>query len=107
MHSNTIFYRLAHGIALAIFALAVCLTASTGAARAAPAGADFAAIDRYVEQQMRELRIPGLALGIVHGDQIVHLKGFGVADPSGRPVTPQTPFIIGSTTKSMTALAIM
>ncbi len=39
---------------------------------------------------MRDLRIPGLALGIVQGDQIVHLKGFGVADPSGRAVTPQT-----------------
>jgi CubicO group peptidase (beta-lactamase class C family) len=35
------------------------------------------------------------------------LKGFGIADPSGRPVTPQTPFIIGSTTKSMTAVAVM
>jgi CubicO group peptidase (beta-lactamase class C family) len=68
---------------------------------------DFAAIDRYVEDEMRAQRIPGLALGIVQGDQIVHLKGFGVADPGGRVVTPQTPFIIGSTTKSFTALAIM
>jgi CubicO group peptidase (beta-lactamase class C family) len=68
---------------------------------------DFAAIDAYVQAEMQAARLPGLALGIVHGDQIVHLKGFGIADPSGRPVTPQTPFIIGSTTKSMTALAIM
>jgi CubicO group peptidase (beta-lactamase class C family) len=67
----------------------------------------FAAIDAYIDGQIRELRIPGLALGIVQGDQIVHLKGFGVADPSGRPVTPQTPFMIGSVTKSFTALAIM
>jgi hypothetical protein len=27
---------------------------------------DFATIDAYVEAQQRELRIPGLALGIVH-----------------------------------------
>jgi CubicO group peptidase (beta-lactamase class C family) len=67
----------------------------------------FAAIDAYVDAQMRELRIPGLALGIVQGDQIVHLKGFGIADSSGRAVTPQTPFMIGSVTKSFTALAIM
>jgi CubicO group peptidase (beta-lactamase class C family) len=67
----------------------------------------FAAIDRYIEQEMREQRIPGLALAIVQGDQIVHLKGFGVADPSGRTVMPQTPFMIGSVTKSFTALAIM
>jgi CubicO group peptidase (beta-lactamase class C family) len=68
---------------------------------------DFAAIDAYVETQMQGLRIPGLALAIVHGDQIVHLKGFGAADPSGRPVTPQTPFIMGSLAKSFTALAIL
>src|SRR5947209_3632655 len=68
---------------------------------------DFAGIDRYVTAQMHEAQIPGLALGIVHGDQIVHLRGFGVANPAGQPVTPQTPFILGSLSKSFTALAIM
>jgi len=68
---------------------------------------DLAAIDRYVEAQRRATRLPGLALGIVHGDRIVHLRGFGHADPSGQPVTPQTPFILASTTKSFTALAVM
>jgi CubicO group peptidase (beta-lactamase class C family) len=52
-------------------------------------------------------RIPGLSVAIIKGDRIVYLKGFGQADPSGRPVTPQTPFIIGSITKSFTALAVM
>jgi CubicO group peptidase (beta-lactamase class C family) len=70
-------------------------------------GADVSAIDAYVEAEMQATRLPGVALAIVHGDQIVHLRGFGVADDSGRPVTPQTPFTIGSTTKSFTALAIM
>ena len=69
--------------------------------------ADFAAIDRYVQREMVAQRIPGLALGIVKGDAIVHLRGFGKADGSGRPVTPQTLFFNGSTTKSFTALAIM
>jgi CubicO group peptidase (beta-lactamase class C family) len=68
---------------------------------------DLAAIDRYVEAQRRATRLPGLALGIVHGDRIVHLRGFGQAGPSGRPVTPQTPFLLASTTKSLTALAVM
>lgn len=80
----------------------------TGVADAPPLGApNFAAIDAYVQSEMQAARVPGLALGIVQGDHIVHLKGFGIADPSGRPVTPQTPFMIGSTTKSMTAVAIM
>ena len=68
---------------------------------------DLAAIDRYVEAERRATRLPGLALGIVHGDQVVHLQGFGDADRSGRPVAPQTPFILASTTKSFTALAVM
>jgi len=68
---------------------------------------DFAKIDMYAQAQLEKSRIPGLALGIVQGDQIVHLKGIGRADDSGRAVTPQTPFCIGSTSKSFTALAIM
>jgi CubicO group peptidase (beta-lactamase class C family) len=68
---------------------------------------DFKAIDRYITARMRAPRIPGFALVIVKGDQIVYLKGYGQADSSGRPVTPQTPFIIGSVTKAFTALAVM
>jgi CubicO group peptidase (beta-lactamase class C family) len=68
---------------------------------------DIAAIDAYVTAQMRSMRIPGLALGIAKGNQVIYLRGYGVADPTGRPVTPQTPFVIGSITKSFTALAVM
>ena len=74
---------------------------------AADDGPDLAAIDRYVRSEMDAQHIPGLALGIVHGDRVVHVQGFGQADGSGRQVTPETPFLIGSVTKSFTALAIM
>lgn len=74
---------------------------------AANGGPDFAAIDRYVQDEMDAQRIPGLAMAIVQGNRIVHLRGFGDADGSGRKVTPQTLFFNGSTTKSFTALAIM
>ncbi len=68
---------------------------------------DIASIDAYISAQMQANHIPGMALGLVHNDQIVHLRGFGTADQSGRVVTPQTPFLIGSLTKSFTAMAIM
>jgi len=68
---------------------------------------DFRDIDLYLKDQMQQLGIPGMAIGIVHEDQIVHWQGFGEADSTGRPVTPQTPFQIGSLTKSFTALAVM
>src|SRR5215208_2296705 len=69
--------------------------------------ANFDEIDHYISTRMKELGIPGAALVVVQGDQIVHLQAFGVADSSRRPVTPQTPFFTGSTGKSFTALAIM
>jgi CubicO group peptidase (beta-lactamase class C family) len=68
---------------------------------------EFASIERFVEREMAAQRIPGLALGIVRDDRVVYVRGFGEADSSGREVTPQTPFIIGSLSKSFTALAIM
>lgn len=68
---------------------------------------DSSAVDAYIEAQMETLKIPGLALAIVQGDRIAYMRGYGQADPDGRAVTPQTPFMIGSTGKSITALAIM
>ena len=85
--------------------IASAVLGSTSAA--ADDGPDLAAIDRYVRSEMDAQRIPGLALGIVQGDRIVHVQGYGRAERSGRDVTPQTPFLIGSVTKSFTALAIM
>jgi CubicO group peptidase (beta-lactamase class C family) len=99
--------------AIAVLAALLALLALGGTRPSAAASTtrtgtpDLAAVDRYVEAQRRATRLPGLALGVVHGDRVVHLRGFGHADPSGRPVTPQTPFILASTTKSFTALAVM
>jgi CubicO group peptidase (beta-lactamase class C family) len=64
-------------------------------------------MDTYIEEQLQELRIPGLAIAIVRGDQIAYLRGYGTAGVGGRPVTPQTPFLIASMSKSFTALGIM
>ena len=69
--------------------------------------APFDAIDAYVDQQMQRLRLPGVSLAIVEKGQIVHWRGFGQARPGGQSPTPQTPFFIGSLTKSFTALAVM
>lgn len=67
----------------------------------------FAGLDTYIESQLRRFSIPGAALAVVEGDQIVHQRGFGYARPGGETPSPETPFFIGSLTKSFTALAIM
>jgi CubicO group peptidase (beta-lactamase class C family) len=43
----------------------------------------------------------------VSAQQIVHLRGFGAAEPGGQAVTPDTPFMLASTSKELTALAVM
>src|SRR5437588_6822185 len=85
----------------------VSLTALPVAAAPHAGAPDLARIDAYISEQVKANPIPGVALGLVHNDQIVHLRGFGSADQSGRAVTPQTPFILGSVSKSFTALAVM
>jgi CubicO group peptidase (beta-lactamase class C family) len=68
---------------------------------------DFDTVEHYVQAEMEAVGIPGLALAIIQGDKVVYQKGFGIAGPSGQSVTPQTPFNIGSVSKTFTALAVM
>src|ERR1700674_2408549 len=68
---------------------------------------DLGAIDSFLQSEMSSLGIPGMAVGIVEGDKIVHLRGFGIAGSDGRKVTAQTPFLLASTSKAFTALAAM
>ena len=64
----------------------VSLTALPVAAAPHAGAPDLARIDAYVSEQVQTNHIPGVALGLVHNDQIVHLRGFGSADQSGRSV---------------------
>jgi CubicO group peptidase (beta-lactamase class C family) len=90
-----------------VIALIRLLFAKPASSEPTPSDTSYNAIDAYVEEQMRRLHIPGASLAIVEGDRIVHLRGFGCARPGGEIPTPQTPFFIGSLTKSFTALAVM
>jgi CubicO group peptidase (beta-lactamase class C family) len=73
-------------------------------AQPAVTGIDFNALDQVVEAQMAKHGLPGVSLAVIQGSEIVHLKGYGTA--GGRPMTPQTRMLIGSQSKSFTALLI-
>ncbi|MGE5601699.1 MAG: serine hydrolase domain-containing protein [Nitrososphaerales archaeon] len=73
---------------------------------AQPSPGEFDAIDKFVAGQMAAQRVPGLALGIIEGDQVRYLQGYGAA-AAGQPVAPQTQFHIASLSKSFTAVAVM
>jgi CubicO group peptidase (beta-lactamase class C family) len=81
--------------------------ARPASAKPATNSSPYEAIDTFIEGQMRRLKMPGVSLAIVEGDRIVYRRGFGRARPGGEAPTPQTPFFIGSLTKSFTALAVM
>ena len=63
-------------------------------------------VDAYINETMKRLPIPGIAVGIVKDDKVLYLQGYGTANVDGDPVTPQTPFMLASVTKSFTALAV-
>lgn len=91
---------------LATFGILTLLVARSAIAQS-PSEPNPPAIEAFVRAEMEATHIPGAAVAIIQGDQIIYLGGFGSADDSGRPITPDTPFIIGSLSKSFTAVAIM
>lgn len=90
---------------LAILLLLVGASSSATAATA-PNRTTLERMDRVIEDGIERSGMPGFAVAVVAGGEIVHARGFGDAD-ADRPVTAQTPFLLGSTSKSFTALAAM
>jgi CubicO group peptidase (beta-lactamase class C family) len=105
-----VWIRLVLALAVAIIAPIVTATAmiagSTQPTTCSPLES-YDSIDAYLATQMDAVGLPGGALAIVSDGQVVHSRGFGKADPTGRPVTEQTPFNIASNGKSITAMAVM
>ena len=79
-----------------------------GPAAGSPARApvDVAALDRFLRDQLEATSIPGAAVAVTHGDEVVHLAGFG-RDSTGARVTGETLFRVASLSKSFTAMAVM
>lgn len=89
-------------------AVALVATAAVVSAReAAPPLPSPDQVDAYVEQGMKELHVPGAAVALFSQGGVTHVKGLGRADDSGAPVTAQTPFQLGSVSKSFAALIVL
>lgn len=95
---------------LGVMGLAVlsALCAPEAYSQQQPAAAfDTAAADRVVEGALDEFGYRGMAIAVTREGKVLYTRGYGVADDSGRPVTADTPFILGSTSKSFAGLAAM
>ena len=86
--------------------LGVAAAASVSSALSVARPFDPVAVDRFITTQMARHHIPGLAVAITHGDQVVFLRGYGEAR-EGEPVTGKTPFRIASLSKAFTATAVL
>jgi CubicO group peptidase (beta-lactamase class C family) len=62
-------------------------------------------IDAFVAKEVADSGIPGVAIAVLQEGRAPHLRGFGT-DGRGNAITAETPFPIGSLTKSFTALLV-
>ena len=67
---------------------------------------DFSALERSIADEMKAQNVPDAQVAVISGDRVVWQKGFGVANAETRePVTTDTRFRLGSTTKMFVAAA--
>jgi len=62
---------------------------------------------RRLEDEMRALKVPGVAIAVVRGGKLDWVKGYGVTSPGGPPVGPDTLFQAGSVSKPVAAVAAL
>jgi CubicO group peptidase (beta-lactamase class C family) len=109
-------FRISRRNALAASALGVTagigatsLGAAAASAQATPAvpADDWTWLDQAVEEGRKRFGIVGTAVAVVNKSGIIHSILSGVRDQATQqPVTAQTLFAVGSTTKSMTSLLV-
>jgi CubicO group peptidase (beta-lactamase class C family) len=81
--------------------------APVAATPAAAPASPLAGWDTFVEKAREEWRVPGVAMAIVKGNDVLLLKGYGFRDLEKKlPVTPHTLFAIGSATKAFTTFVM-
>lgn len=84
------------------------IVAALGLGAFSYADMDVGSIDEFIVQEMADSGVPGVAYAVVEDGEVVASAARGVAEAGAdQEVTPDTPFVIGSVSKSFTALAVM
>ncbi|MGE7672909.1 serine hydrolase domain-containing protein [Lysinibacillus sp. NPDC094403] len=91
-----------------IIAMVVALFSLTPTIVNADSNEKIQKIDQFVKEQKALSKIPGISLVIVEKGKTVYERNFGYADVQSKtPVTSNTLFELGSTSKAFTGLAIL
>lgn len=81
-------------IALSIFSTFALLRADT--------------VDDYINTEMKNMRIPGLSLGVVKNGRLIKSAGYGLSNvETATPATPATAYKVASLSKPIIATAVM
>jgi len=67
---------------------------------------DRAALDRFLADERDAAGLPGMAVAVVRGRDVVYVQGFG-SDGRKRPVDGSTQFMLASLSKAFTAVAVL
>jgi CubicO group peptidase (beta-lactamase class C family) len=90
-----------------VFAASV-LAGSSAPGQAVPALPRVRGLDAAAQGQLEAKGLPGLALAVLEGDELVHLAGYGrAAIGPERTVEADTPFELASISKQFAAAAVM
>jgi CubicO group peptidase (beta-lactamase class C family) len=74
----------------------------------APEDPNFAELDKLIPEELKQKNTPGAVVTIVSGNRVVYQKAFGVANiETNAEMKTDMLFRLGSTTKMMTAAALM
>lgn len=93
-------------VTLLFFALIESVFAQEKASRR-PTEELLAGFEATFIEEMSRFNVPGAAVAVVQGGKISYAEGFGQRNvQTGEPVTTETVFRVGSTTKSMTAMLV-
>jgi CubicO group peptidase (beta-lactamase class C family) len=64
-------------------------------------------LDSLIEDGMTKTGVPGTAVAVVYGDEVVYERGFGVRElGKPEPITPETVFQIASLSKSLSSTLV-
>jgi CubicO group peptidase (beta-lactamase class C family) len=87
-----------------ILALALALNLALPLRAQAPSEPRLAGLDTLAQRLLAEWQAPGVGIAVIEKGKIVYAGGFGYRDYEGqKPVTGQTLFAIGSSTKAFTS----
>ncbi|MFN2303889.1 MAG: serine hydrolase domain-containing protein [Anaerolineales bacterium] len=114
MKKAIIVFLILLGVAIIVFVLNFSIVRSHKSKFTGPVSVEdplpdvlLMALEDYVESTMKSNEVPGVAMVLVHGDEVVYSKGLGVRSfETNEPITNETLFGIGSITKPVTATVI-